>query len=232
MARKKTLTGVSRAAATGAPRHDPAADGDFPPLSISREDLLRDGSDREFRRLIYSLIAFAGMLERHRNIYGAYIGVTGPQYTMMTVIAGTPNTTVSHIAKTMSVSNQFITSEVGKLAERSIVEKSPDEADRRSMLLNLTPRGRRLLRELGPLRRESNDLMYRSLTGDRARMLQEIMDALIADGEIALHELDAPHRRGQKAPTAAAEIGAQGAASRVVRKPRLGPRAATAITSQ
>jgi MarR family transcriptional regulator, organic hydroperoxide resistance regulator len=218
MARKETLTSISRAAAKGARRHDPATDGDFPPLSISREDLLRDGSDREFRRLIYSLIAFAGMLERHRNIYGAYIGVTGPQYTMMAIIAGSPNTTVSHIAKMMSVSNQFITSEVGKLATRGIVEKSPDEADRRSMLLNLTARGRNLLRELGPLRRESNDLMYRSLTGDQARNLQKIMDALIADGEIALHELDAPHRRGQKAPSAVAEIGTWRPASRVVSK--------------
>jgi hypothetical protein len=118
----------------------------------------------------------------------------------------------------MPVSNQFITGEVGKLATRGIVEKSPDEADRRSMLLNLTPSGRNLLRELGPLRRESNHLMYRSLTGDQARMLQKIMDALIADGEIALHELDAPHRRGQIAPSAVAEIGTLGAASRVVRK--------------
>jgi hypothetical protein len=67
---------------------------------------------------------FAEMIVRHRDIYGAYLGVTGPQYHMMTIIAGTPNTTVGHIAKTMSVSNQFVTSEVGKLAKKDIVEKT------------------------------------------------------------------------------------------------------------
>jgi hypothetical protein len=86
------------------------------------------------------------------------------------------------------------------------------------VLLNLTLKGRNLLRELGPLRRESNNLMYRSLTEERTRTLQEILDALIADGEIALHELDAPHRRGQKAPTAFSENGAREAATRVTRR--------------
>jgi DNA-binding MarR family transcriptional regulator len=180
-------------------------DDAFPPLSISNESLLRDGSDRDFRRLIYSLLRFSEMIVRHRDIYGAYVGVSGPQYHMMTIIAETPNTTVGHIAKTISVSDQFVTSEVGKLVKKAIVEKTPDPADRRSVLLNLTGKGRNLLRELGPLRRESNDLMYRSLTGERAALLQEIMDTLIGDAEIALYELDAPHRRGQKAPTAASD---------------------------
>src|ERR1700730_6038771 len=77
---------------------DKLTDKKFPPLSISKEGLLKDGSDREFRRLIYSLVGFAEMIVRHRNIYGAYIGVSGPQYHMMTIIAGTPNTTVGQIA--------------------------------------------------------------------------------------------------------------------------------------
>jgi MarR family transcriptional regulator, organic hydroperoxide resistance regulator len=190
----------------------------FPPLSISRESLLRDGSDREFRRLIYSLVGFAEMIVRHRNMYGAYIGVSGPQYTMMTIIAGTPNMTVGQIAKTISVSDQFVTSEIGKLVKENIVTKTPDEADRRSMLLSLTLKGRSLLRELGPLRRESNNLMYRSLTGERARLLQDIIDTLIADAEVALYELDAPQRRGQKAPTASAQNSAKDVATDPARR--------------
>jgi DNA-binding MarR family transcriptional regulator len=161
-------------------------------------NLLRDGSDREFRRLIHSLARFAEMFARHRNTYGAYIGVSGPQYVMMAIIAGTENNTVGQIAKAMSVSSQFVANEIGKLIERDIVEKSPNEADRRSMILSLTAKGRDLFRKLGPLRRESNNLMYRSLTGDRAKILQDILDKLIYDAEIALHELDSPDRRRQK----------------------------------
>src|SRR5262249_43912921 len=119
------------------------------------------------------------------------------------IIAATPDVTATDIAKSMAVSNQFVASETAKLVARNIVERKVNPADRRSMFLSLGPKGRDLLRELGPLRRDSNDLMYRSLTGDRARMLQETMDALIVDAGIALHELTAPHRTGQKAPTAA-----------------------------
>jgi DNA-binding MarR family transcriptional regulator len=188
-------------------RQKQSRDERFPPLSISIESLLRDGSDGDFRRLVYSLIRFSEMIVRHRDIYGAYIGLTGPQYFMLTVIASAPNATAGEIARTMSVSNQFVVSETGKLVAKGILEKTTNEADRRSMLLNVTAKGRDLLRELGPLRRESNDLMYRSLTGNRAKVLQDIMDTLIADAEIALHELDAPHRRDQKAPTASLDHG-------------------------
>jgi len=40
------------------------------------------------------------------------------------------------------------------------------------------------------------------LTAERATMLQGMLDALVADAEIALHELAAPHKRRQKAPSA------------------------------
>ena len=193
-------------------------DQQFPPLSITLPSLMRDGSDREFRWLIYSLARFSELFVRHRNIYGAYIGVSGPQYVMLTIIAGTENKTVGQIAKTMSVSSQFIANEIGKLIERNIVEKTPNVADRRSMILSLTAKGRDLFRELGPVRRDSNNLMYRSLTGDRGRILQEILDKLIADGEMALHELEAPHRRSQRAPSASSDHAMRNIATRATRR--------------
>lgn len=170
-----------------------ARERQFPPLSVSIESLLKDGSDHEFRRLIYSLTGFADLIARHRNMYGAYIGVTGLQYVMMTIIAGAANVTVGDVSRTMDVSSQFVTGEIGKLAKKNIVRKRPNETDRRSTYLSLTPKGQTLLRKLGPMRKESNNLMYRSLTGDRAKTLQEIIDALNADAKIALHELDAKH---------------------------------------
>jgi MarR family transcriptional regulator, organic hydroperoxide resistance regulator len=188
----------------------------FPPLSISLPSLLRDGSDREFRRLIYSLARFAELFTRHRNRYGAYIGVTGPQFVMITIIAGAQDQTVGLIAKQMSVSSQFVANEIGKLIERGIVAKTPNKADRRSMVLSLTVNGRDLLRELGPVRRASNDLTFRSLTTERARILQDILDSLISDIGIALHEFDAPHRRGQRAPSTRSERVAREAPSRTV----------------
>jgi DNA-binding MarR family transcriptional regulator len=124
----------------------------------------------------------------------------------MTFIAESPQTRVGQLAEQMNVSSQFVTIEVGKLTKKNIVEKRPNHADRRSSLLHLTPKGDRLLRELGPLRRRTNDLMFRSLTKDRAKVLQEILDTLLLDGKSTLHELEAPQLRAMKAPSARSQV--------------------------
>jgi DNA-binding MarR family transcriptional regulator len=178
----------------------------FPPLSISMEHFLKDGTDREFRHLINSLLSFSALMMRHREYYASYIGVTGSQYSMMAVIAEARLATVSDVAEQMHVASQFVTAEISKLIRKHIIEKTPHETDRRSMHLRLTLRGQNLLRELGPIRRESNDLMYGSLTEDRGSALQEIIETLIKDANSALHALDAPHRRGKKAPSVHSEM--------------------------
>ena len=186
----------------------------FPPRSISIETFLKDGTDREFRHLIYSLLSFSALMMRHRDYYASYIGVTGSQYSMMAVIAEARFATVGYVAEQMGVASQFVTAEISKLIGKNIIEKTPSETDRRSMHLRLTLKGQNLLRELGPIRRESNDLMYGSLTGDRGRALQETIDTLIRDANSALHALDAPHQRGRKAPSVDPEMPLRPAANR------------------
>jgi DNA-binding MarR family transcriptional regulator len=201
MVKRETGGQAGNRAGKGRRQIQPAADDRFPPLSISIESFLKDGSDREFRRLIYSLLSFAALMTRHRDHYASYIGVTGPQYSMMTLVAEIGPATVGQIAEQMRVSSPFVTAEISKLIKQNVIEKRPNQTDRRSMYLSLTPKGQSLLRELGPIRRESNDIMYGSLTGDRARVLQETIDSLIRDANTALHELDAPRLRGKRAPS-------------------------------
>src|ERR1700691_4141408 len=195
----------------------------FPPLSISIETFLKDGTDREFRHLIYSLLSFSTLMIRHREYYASYIGVTGSPYSMMAVVAEARLATVGYVAEQMGVASQFVTAEISKLIGKNIIEKTPNETDRRSMHLRLTLKGQNLLRELGPIRRESNDLMYGSLTEDRGRALQKIIDTLIEDANSELHALDAPDRRGKKAPSAHSEMPIRPAANRSARG-HAGPR--------
>ena len=174
------------------------SDDRFPPTSISLRHFTKDGSDRKFRELLYALIGLSTLMVQNRQRFAAHIGLTAPQYTMLALIAENPAATVGKLAEQLYVSSQFVTVEIGKLVEKGIVDKRPNEQDRRSMILNLTGKGKDLLREVGPVRRRTNDLMFRSLTEERAKLLKEIVDTLIADGTSALHELDAPHVRGHR----------------------------------
>jgi DNA-binding MarR family transcriptional regulator len=180
----------------------------FPPLSISLGSFIEDGSDREFRRLIYSLFSLAMLMERNREHFAAYIGVTSPQAMMMGIIAEGSDVTVSNVADRLAVSSQFVTMEMNKLIAKGLVEKRPNEADRRSMFLNLTQKGRALINELGPVRQRINDMTFRSLTRERAKTLQEILDGLVMDAGSAVHEFEAPQMRGRMAPTAMASVSA------------------------
>jgi DNA-binding MarR family transcriptional regulator len=196
----------------------------FPPLTTSLAMFARDGSDRAFRRLIYSFVSLTGFMEANRDYFAAYIGVSSPQLLMMGVIAETPGSNVSAIAERLSVSTQFVTMEIGKLLVKGVVLKRPNEADRRGVLLSLTAKGQTLLRELGPVRRKINDMTFRSLTEERAKALQEILDGLIIDARSAVHELDAPHMRGKKAPSAQANAGQPGSQGLPDRKAARMPR--------
>jgi DNA-binding MarR family transcriptional regulator len=177
----------------------------FPPLTTSIKWFVKNGSDREFRELIYDLTSLANLMLRGRKQFAAYIGVTEAQMLIMTIISEAQDATVGAIARQLNVTSQFVTIEIGELVKQGIVVKRPNEADRRSMFLNLTSKGRNLLRELAPLRRKKNDTTFRTLTEDRARILKDIVGDLISDCTIALHELEAPHLRNQKAPSAQSE---------------------------
>ena len=179
-----------------------ASEEDFPPPTTTLKVFLKNGSDSALRRLIYNLTSLFNQMVRNRKHFAAYIGVTEAQFLSMTIIAELKTSTVGEIAQRLFVSSQFITIEVGDLVRRGIVEKLPNEADRRSMLLKLSTKGERLLRELAPLRRMVNDVHWRSLTEERAKLLQEIVDTLLADGRNALHEIEGPDFQDKKAPSA------------------------------
>jgi DNA-binding MarR family transcriptional regulator len=170
----------------------PTKDKRFPPLSTTLPPFLHNGSDAEFRALIYELTSVFNIMQRNRRYFGMHIGVSEAQALILMILAEVTDVTVGYIARRLEVSSQFVTIEVGKLAERKLVEKRPNESDRRSVFLKLTEKGESLLRELAPIRRKTNDTMFRSLDRERARTLRIILADLIADGRLALHDLQAP----------------------------------------
>jgi MarR family transcriptional regulator, organic hydroperoxide resistance regulator len=181
----------------------------FPPLSTSLPAFVRNGSDAEFRALIYELTSLFNIMQRNRRHFGSHIGVSESQALILMILAEASDVTVGSIARRLEVSSQFVTIEVGKLVARNLVEKRPNESDRRSVFLKLTEEGEGLLRELAPLRRNTNDTMFRSLDRERARTLRAILADVIADGRLGLHDLQAPRPGSPAAEHARSSVGAR-----------------------
>lgn len=201
------------------PRADAnSADETFPPLTISLDAFVKNGSDRAYRQLIFELMGLQNQMQRHADQFARYIGTNYPQFHVIMIMAGTPDLTASQIALLMNVTSQFVTIEVGRLIRKGIVEKRPNERDRRSSFLNLTPKGKNLVRELAPVLRRANNLHFRSLTEERARTLTEMLHAIIEDGSRVIHELESPDIRNAMAPSARAEPETRSGTPRLARK--------------
>jgi MarR family transcriptional regulator, organic hydroperoxide resistance regulator len=168
-----------------------------PPLTTTLKSFVKDGSDRAFRELIYTLVALANQLDKHLKLFATLIGVSEAQVQMLRVIAERQDATVGLLAQQLYVTSQFVTIEIGDLVKKGIVEKKPNEADRRSMFLRLTAKGESLLRELSAILRMANDIHFRSLTEERAKLLQEMLSAILTDGAAAYHEVSAPNLRSR-----------------------------------
>jgi DNA-binding MarR family transcriptional regulator len=162
-----------------------------PPLTVSRRELLTDGHDTEFRKLVHRLLAFSARLESCRSGFGALLDLTGVQYTTLISIAhleGDDGVGVKTVADHLGLSGSFLTIVSGQLAKRGLVEKSTNPQDRRRVHLRVTSKGRELLEGLAPIQRDVNDLLFQPLDAKRFQALNEIFADLIhaADEATAL----------------------------------------------
>src|ERR1700677_4529378 len=70
---------------TAAPKRSDATRPARPalPLTVSRRELLDDGTDRDFRRMVHNIFAFTARHEAIRDGHARQIGLAGIEYTIL-----------------------------------------------------------------------------------------------------------------------------------------------------
>jgi len=166
-----------------------------PPLTTTLKTFVKGGSDRKLRKLVYTLVALGNLMAHHRKLCADHIGVSEAQAIMLRMIAESQDATVGQLAQRLQVTSQFVTIEIGDLVKEGVVEKRPNKADRRSVLLHLTAKGEGLVRDLSRIMRIGNDIWLRSLSEEQAQMLQDTLDTLLSHGIESSHAISAPGLR-------------------------------------
>ena len=164
------------------------------PITVSHAALLERGSDRRFRQLVHDLLTIATRMDLMRAYLGRQIGLTGPQYSLIIAVAhlqGEQGVSVGSVAGALHVSSAFITAESGKLVRRGLLWKRPNPADRRSVLLVLSPRGRVAINRLNAKIRAINDQFFGNLKRRSFLDLSETATQLIIGSDRALRLIDA-----------------------------------------
>lgn len=182
--------------AAGQPRKSNRTDGKAAaarrpsvPLTVSRPELIVDGTDHLFRQLVHAFFAFNARHETIRDGHARRIGLAGIEYTILISIAhlqldGPVN--VKTVAGHLHVSTGFITNVTRKLQIMGLVDKTQDETDRRRTNLTVTAMGLGLLEQLAPYQRQVNDVEFGSLSRDEFLQLVRLIEGLVDASEQAV----------------------------------------------
>lgn len=161
-------------------------------LTITNPSLLVDGSDAEFRVLINRLLYFSTRLLSVRDGFGAILGLTGIQFSIMMSIralSSEEDVTVNQLADHLHLSGSFVTIETGKLQARGLVTKKRHHLDGRKIVLSVTKEGKKLLSTLTTTQQTINDLLFDKLSAADFRTLNSIADRLVSNADVATLEL-------------------------------------------
>jgi DNA-binding MarR family transcriptional regulator len=158
-------------------------------LTTSRPELLVEGSDQQFRRLVHDLFAFQSRHQTLRDGHAAVIGLPGIEYTTLIAIrhlAALGDVHVKTVAKHLHLSGAFVTTVTNKLEIKGLIEKAAHSVDRRRLSLTVTARGAALLERLAPIQMQVNDVEFDCLNTKEFQQLIDMLHRLVDSSDRAI----------------------------------------------
>jgi MarR family transcriptional regulator, organic hydroperoxide resistance regulator len=163
------------------------------PLSVTRPEILIDGSDREFRRLIHRMLIGQARLAAVRECIAERIRVSGTQYTMLMSVLhlqGTAGVSITALADYLEVTGPHVTGIIGKLVAGGFVRKAVNPKDRRGVLVKLTPAGRKKLLQAFAFISAVNDRLFEGVGREEYRAVASFNAKFIRNTQATLDWID------------------------------------------
>ncbi len=117
------------------------------------------------------------------------LGITLPKWRALAVIRRLGTCSMSDLAQLSPVDRTTLTRTVDHLVEEGLVQRSSTAADRRRVLLSLSPSGIELVEVARARNRDFNERALTGIPEDQRKVamevLQRIVDNLIEDDEVA-----------------------------------------------
>ncbi|MGX1309838.1 DNA-binding MarR family transcriptional regulator [Amorphus suaedae] len=174
------------------------------PLTTSRDDFLDNGSDVTFREAIYTLVLSVDQLLKCRDAFARALGLTSSQFAVLMGVASqqkSQGVAIKVLAEHVSLASTHVTTEVGRLERKGLLLKQGLEADRRMVLVSLTPAGEQAIDRIAPLVRDVNDLLFQNVSPSALSRAHRVARTIVANSPEAL-ELARKHARAAEAKPA------------------------------
>jgi MarR family transcriptional regulator, organic hydroperoxide resistance regulator len=163
-----------------------------PPVTISNRQLLLDGSDNNFRQVIYLFVKVLGRLMTCRDAFGRRIDLTGSQFAVLMGVAysqGSRGVTLKELSRHVHLASTHVTTAVGRLTTLGLLDKRSGEDDRRNVLVSLTADGVEAVKRVTPLVRKINDLLFSEISASELLAAQATFARISTNSEAALAEI-------------------------------------------
>jgi DNA-binding MarR family transcriptional regulator len=143
----------------------------------------KPGATRAFKLEDHLFFYFSQILARRTRAINARLrpyGLDYPRWRVLAVLQENSGATMGQLADLTSVDRTTLTRTLGLMEEARLVARQERESDRRSLVISLTPKGRRMFARILPLTLAETD---RALTGFSPAEIAALRDRLkkIAD---------------------------------------------------
>ena len=150
---------------------------------LERARKAEEGATRAFKLEDHLFFYFSQILARRTRAINARLrpyGLDYPRWRVLAVLQEHSGATMGQLADLTSVDRTTLTRTLGLMEEARLVARQERESDRRSLVISLTPKGRRIFARILPLTLAETD---RALTGFSSAEIGALRDWLkrIAD---------------------------------------------------
>jgi DNA-binding MarR family transcriptional regulator len=135
-------------------------------------------------KVLMAIVRAAETFKRyHSSIFRNY-GLSFPQYNILRVLEASKNgcNKMSHVSRIMLVPGANITSIAKRLAKDGFILKKPDPNDERVTLLEITPKGRKTLKNIEEAKDASLESVLKDLTEKQKRDLLDKIKRILING--------------------------------------------------
>lgn len=105
----------------------------------------------------------------------APLGLTGAQYGVVSILSRGEVTTSSELCRLMDYDRGAMTRLLQRLESKELLTRSPDPADRRTQMLKLSSKGKRLHKQAEPIMNQLHAQALQGLDADEARLLATLL---------------------------------------------------------
>ena len=173
--------------------HRPARRSTFvPPLTVSHPAMLASGTDVAFRQTLYAMVLAFSRLIACREAFGRALALTGSQFAVLVGAAyqqGRDGVSIRALAGHVQLAPTHVTTEVGRLVRKGLLDKRVNRRDRRGVLVTLSPQGEAAVRRISPFLRRVNDLLFQEVSRKELAVVTHFLRVFVRNGERALAEI-------------------------------------------